>query len=606
MPFQFLQSRSRQFWLKSIGWIALFGTALSLVLFFSNPSDSQNTGSSGLQSTVPSVAQNTVSVDCLTASPDRTVPVSNYSLDDLVLGTNLTSVTDWSTELPFLDGFKSAREWMTQCDAAEAGCKGEWETQERDQLDLDEHGWIKSLPAPEDAPEFTRVGTLLFREIDGRYPGGQYVVLYQGEGKLRYDFDARKDEAASRPGRDVINVTPSGGGIWLQITETDPNKTGNYIRDIHVVPIQYENTFQTEIFNPVFLDRIQKFRAIRFMDWMRTNDSEQGNWADRPKVEDALYSTAKGVPLEVMIALVNRVGANPWFDMPHKATDEYMTNFAQTVKTCLDPRLKAYVELSNEVWNWQFKQAHYALEQGKARWGDKGDAFMQWYGMRAAQMSDIWKQVFADQPDRVVSVIATQTAWRGLENSSLDCPLWVAEGNQPCYQHGFDVFAVAGYFGGRLSDNNYADVFESWLSDPDGGIGKAVQQIEQGNLISGEGFDDSLPSVSNAFQYYQKVSQDRGLRMVAYEGGQHIVNSSNDRLTEFFIELNRNPEMYRLYSQVLDLWKNSGGTLFMHFVVIAKPSKWGSWGALEAVDQTSSPKYDALIDFIDQNPIPTS
>lgn len=598
MPFNFSTPQGRRSLFKSLGLVALFGAVLSLVLVVSRPSDSQNSNPP-MSNSSELLADASTPVDCLTATSASTVRPDDVS--QILLGTNLAAVADWSTQLPFLDGFKSARAWMTQCDASEPGCSGGWDTPERDLLDLDERGWVKSLPAPEDPPEYTRAGTLLFREIEGRYPGGQYVVLYQGEGEIRYGFDAQKDEAASRPGRDIINVTPSDSGILLQITATDPNQTGNYIRDIHVVPIEFEDTFQTEIFNPVFLERLQGFRAIRFMDWMKTNDSEQKDWAGRPQVDDATYATEKGVPLEVMIALVNRLGVTPWFNMPHQSTDEYMAQFANTVKTCLNPNLKAYVELSNEVWNWQFKQAHYALEQGKGRWGqDKGDAFMQWYGMRAAQMSDIWKQVFADQPDRVISVMATQTAWQGLENAALDCPLWVEEGNAPCYQHGFDTYAITGYFSGKLSDGQHSSIIESWLSDPDGGFDKAIRQIRQGDLISGGDFDDTLPGVRNWLQYHRQVAQERGLRLIAYEGGQHLVSSGNEKLTDFFIALNRHPEMYNLYSELLQNWQDAGGTLFMHFSDVGKPSKWGSWGALEAVDQPSSPKYDALMNFIDR------
>jgi hypothetical protein len=590
MAFNILNLFSGRTRSKFLGLAALFGAALCFIVLSSRPSDSQNSAQLG------------ATIDCFEGASARAATVSSLSLDDLALGTNLSGIADWSTQLPFLDAFKSGRPWITQCDSDEPGCSGGWATDEAAQLDLDEFGWVKSLPAPNDPPEYTRVGTLLFREIDGRYPGGQYVVLYQGEGTIEYRYDAEKDESLSAPGRDVINVTPSGRGIWLQITATDPNRTGNYIRDIHVVPIDYEQTFQTDIFNPVFLDKIRKFKVIRFMDWMATNNSEQGEWADRPKVNDAFYSRGKGVPLEIMLALANRLGAHPWFTMPHQSTDEYITNFATQVKTCLDPRLRAYVEFSNEVWNWQFQQAHYALQQGKSRWGeDKGDAHMQWYGMRSAQMSDIWKQVFGDQRDRVATILSTQTAWKGLETSALDCSLWAAEGNRPCYQHGFDAYAITGYFSGRLSDDANKTTIASWMNEADGGFSKAFTQLKQGSVLDDNNTDDTLLGLSDLFQYHQQVSQGKGLRLVAYEGGQHLVQAGDEKITEFFVNLNRQPEMYDIYTQLLNRWKDAGGTLFMHFSDIARPGRWGSWGALEYLEQPGSPKYDALIDFIDQN-----
>lgn len=523
------------------------------------------------------------------APPSQSNPIS------LGLGTNLTGIADWSTQLPFIDGFKSSRSWITKCAPAE-DCSSVWDTEEAKQLDLDPHGWVKSLPASADAPRYSRVATLLYREI-GRYPGGQYVVLYEGDGTIEYDFDAQKDVAASKPGRDLINVTPSDSGILLIVSATDPQKAGDYIRNIRVVPIEFEQTYATDIFNPVFLERIKPFRTLRFMDWMATNNSNQSEWQNRPQLEDKSYAE-KGVPLEIMIALANRLQADPWFNMPHQATDEYITNFAQLVKTELDPKLTAYVELSNEVWNWMFAQAQYALKQGKARWGeDKGDAFMQWYGMRTAQMSDIWNQVFADQRSRIRTIISTQTAWEGLETSALDCSLWVAEGQKPCYQHSLDAYAITGYFSGGLGDEQDRSTVEAWLNDPDGGFKRALTQIEQGGSLK---TDDSLANTKRGFIYHQQVAQQKQLQLVVYEGGQSLVSPNSEKLTEFFIKLNRRPEMYGFYQQLLNDWKAVGGTLFMNFSDIGKPSKWGSWGVLEHVDQTSSPRYDALIDFIDQ------
>jgi hypothetical protein len=515
--------------------------------------------------------------------------------NSLGLGTNLTSINDWSTELPLLDSFKSARGWMTKC-APNTPCSDGWDTHEQSKLDLDEHGWVKSLPAPDDPPEFTQVAALMHREIP-RYPGGKYVVLYEGEGTIEYQFDAKKDEAASKPGRDVINVTPSSQGIYLLITATDPKKTGNYIRNIHVVPIQYENSFKTEIFNPLFLERIKKFGAIRFMDWMRTNDTKQKQWSDRPQVDDFTYSE-KGAPVEIMVELANRMRAHPWFNMPHTADDDYMRNFAQLVKQRLDPKLSVYVEFSNEVWNWMFPQSHYALEQGKSRWGqDKGDAFMQWYGMRAAQMSDIWKSVFDNQRDRVISIISTQTAWRGLEASSLDCSLWVAEGNKPCYQHDIDAYAITGYFTGDLSSGENQGTVEGWLNDSNGAFSRAFTQMGQGGVLPKKDHDDSLAGLNDTFKFHQQIAQQKGLKLVVYEGGQSLTNPNSDKLTNFFIELNRRPEMGKLYSQLLSQWEQTSGTMFMHFSDIGQPSKWGSWGMLEHVDQERSPKYDALMEF---------
>ncbi len=161
----------------------------------------------------------------VTANSKGAVTPSHASFPKTVVGMNLNGIADWSTELPFLDAFKSSRPWITQCVKTDPNCSEQWDTKEYNLLNLDKDGWVKSLPAPGDAPKYTRVSTLLLREIPGYYPSGQYIVLYEGEGTISYGFDAKKDEAASTPGRDVINVdSKKGGGILITITSTDPKK----------------------------------------------------------------------------------------------------------------------------------------------------------------------------------------------------------------------------------------------------------------------------------------------------------------------------------------------------------------------------------------------
>jgi hypothetical protein len=534
------------------------------------------------------------------ASTPVSTPVANLPktiMTNRSLGIGLNGLADYSTQIPFLDAFKTARPWIPQADNA-------WDTNEQDKLDLDENGWVKSLPQPGSGANYTRVGTLMYREIPGTFPTGKYVVLYDGEGEIAYGMEASKIEGESKPGRDVINVNGGGGGIYLQILATDPKKNGNYIRNIRVVPEKYEKTFATQVFNPVWLEKVKPFQSLRFMDWMATNGSSQKDWANRPKPTDYTW-TAKGAPVEIIVDLANRIKADPWFTMPHMATDDYIKNFAQYVKDNLDPQLKAYVEYSNEVWNWQFPQAQYAKEQGEAKWGkDVGDAWMQFNGMRTAQTCDIWKkEVFKADAKRVFCVIGTQTGWKGLEDPVLNAPKWVEEGNEPPYKHGIDGLAVTGYFSGDLGKPENVSKVLSWRNDSDGGFGKVFQQLKTGNLL-GEG--DTVTNTIQSFEYFAKVAKDKGLQMVAYEAGTHIVGigdaTNNEELTEFLIAINKRPEMYEIYQTLLNGWKQNGGTLFNHFVDVGVASRWGSWGALENLNQDGSPRYNALIDFMKKNP----
>ncbi|MGQ4650668.1 cellulose-binding protein [Lyngbya aestuarii] len=549
-------------------------------------------------STSPNNQSTSLKTEATTLTENNTNTAQSNNTKSSALGTNLSGVRDWSTEMPFLDAFKSSRKWITQCASEEPGCNSSWDTHEEDKLDLDESGWVKSLPAPENSLEYTRVGTLLLRGVDP-YPSGKYVVLYEGEGTIEYKFDAQKDEAASQPGRDVINVNPSPNGIHLIIASTDPNKTGNYLRNIRVVLAKNEDSYQSQIFNPKFIDKIKKFSAVRFMDWMDTNNSLQSEWANRPKVEDASYGYEKGVPIEIMVALANRLKVDPWFNIPHRATDEYITNFARLVKEKLDPNLTIYLEYSNEVWNPQFKQFHWLKENGLI---SKASPY-QSYGVRTAQICDSWKSVFEQESKRIKCVMGTQTVNPWVAQQALNCDQWQ---ESPCYKHGIDALAIASYFAGGLGRPEYESAIDSWLNNPKvDEFEQGITQLKNGSVFGKEEY--SVKGLKPLFEDYSKIAQDKGLELVVYEGGTHVVGrggvENNEKLTEFFIKLHRKPELYDIYTEMLEAWKSSQGTrtLFMHFTDIGKPSKWGSWGALEHVEQDGSPRYDALIDFIDKN-----
>ena len=94
-----------------------------------------------------------------------------------------------------------------------------------------------------------------------------------------------------------------------------------------------------------------------------------------------------------------------------------------------------------------------------------------------------------------------------------------------------------------------------------------------------------------------------GVRLGAYEGGQHLVSADvqsqyEPAVTRLFTGVNRHERMGDLYRRYFELWYGNGGDLFMPFVAVAAWGRYGSWGALEYAHQnpTTSPKYQALIE----------
>ena len=512
------------------------------------------------------------------------------------IGTNLAGIADWSTQMPFIDGFKSSRPWIAQCDAAESGCRGNWSTGEEGQLDLDEHGWVRSLPAAADPPEYTRAGTLLYRGVED-YPAGTYHVRYEGRGELRYDYDAKR--IATAPGEDTLDVSPSEAGIFLQIVATDPQ---DYIRNIRVIPATYESALTRSPFNPVFLEKTQPFGVLRFMDWMATNDSQQETWANRPQPQDATYA-ARGVPVEVMVDLANTLGRSPWFNMPHRADEDYVRQFARYVNQHLDPNLPIYVESSNEVWNGQFDQADYAAAEGQRLKLGSGanESRHRWHGKRTAEVLQIWEAAFGADRDRIVGVLGAQAANDWTAEQALE---YLRQQGIFNADAGIDAIAIAPYISLPLSEPKAAAALEQWVrDDPEAALDRLFTEISQGGVLAGGHAGGAVQQAFDRVTDYIELTRREDLALVAYEGGQHLAPlhngmENNRAIVDLFIAANRDPRIGQVYQDYLARWQEQVGGLFVHFSDITAPGKWGSWGALESLYQTQSPKYDALMQAI--------
>jgi hypothetical protein len=482
-----------------------------------------------------------------------------------LLGTNLTAVVDWTAQQPFVDVFKTSRPWISQRQGAAWGEGGD--------LALTPEGWIAALTADQYAE------TLMFTD-DPDYPEGDYTVLYDGEGTITFGV-GNVSVASSERGRIVAKVSRAAGGISLQVRATNPD---NPIRNIRFIMPGYEKTYQNEPFNPNFLKRIERFAALRFMDWMLTNDSTAVTPADLPKVTDATYML-RGVPVEIMVQLANTLHADPWFNMPHRASDDYVRAFASVVHEKLSADLKAYIEYSNETWNSQFSQAQYVIEQGTVLGLGDGDTFLsglRYHSMRAVEIFKIWERVFGDNK-QLVRVLAAQSgnAWTGEQIAT-----W-----QDAFKQA-DVLAIAPYF-----------------SCDDPGNPQTADKVAK--LTVEQLLDRQMANVKPGGCAVQQVTENAAvaktykLKLIAYEGGQHLAGyggaENNEQLTGLFIAANRHPRMKDIYQQYLTMWNKAGGDLFMHFTDVTRFSKFGSWGSLEYLTQpvNEAPKYQALMRYID-------
>jgi hypothetical protein len=476
------------------------------------------------------------------------------------LGINLAGPADWNTELPFIDVFRLSRAWISQ-ERGQGWGKGP-------PLDLDEHGWVRSLQ-PNCFAE-----TPLCTIEGGHYPSGDWTILWEGNGRIEM---SKGRVLQSEAGRMVVNIDSAGGGFFLRLLETNPSDP---VRNIRVLmPGFTEEQVEQNPWTPSFLDRWHGVACLRFMDFQHTNNSEQQSWSDRPTLDDATF-TIKGIPIELLCDLANRQEANAWFCIPHKADDDYVRRFARLVKEQLDPERKAYVEYSNEVWNGQFQQQHYAAEQGqKLGFAEKPwENAWRYTAHRSLEIFRIWEDEFGGR-DRLVCVLPSQAANSYVSQQVLG---WEDAGRHA------DVLAIAPYISMNIperGDNLTASEVATWSPD------QFLDYVEA----------NALPQCIDWMKDNKTVADQYGLQLVCYEAGQHFVGvaggENNEQLTQLLHTVNAHPRMVGIYARYFDAWEENGGDLLCYFSSVSGWSKWGSWGLLQYADDdlTRSPKYTATI-----------
>ncbi|MDQ1469019.1 MAG: hypothetical protein QOJ99_499 [Bryobacterales bacterium] len=508
----------------------------------------------------------------VTAVPRGAAPVPHPGV-----GTNLSQLTDYTRAWPFVDAFKIARPWISQMQGAAWGSGPA--------LQQDANGWIEALQPGQFAE------TIIFdNALDdhANFPTGQYTLLYDGEGTIQFDLSSATI-VSQTPGRMVVAVTSAPYGVFLMITATNP---ANPIRNIRFIMPGFESSYLAQPFHPLFLQRLQHYRVLRFMEWMLSNGSAVRNWADRAAPSDYTYSL-RGVPLEVLIQLTSTLNVTPWFNIPAQASDDYLRQFATTVKTGLRPGAPFYLEYSNETWNTSFSQNGYIQQQG-LNLGLSTDptlAAAYYTAYRSVQMFTIFQSVLGSGAP-MIRVIASQAANSWLSDQTL------------AFQNAFgsaDALAIAPYFncGGQGSGNL------GILGDP--ATANQVTSMTVDQII-----DIELAEVNGcALQEMQSnaaVAKKYGLELVGYEGGQSLVGfngaENNSAMTLLFEQANRSPRMESVYTQYLQNWAASGGDVLVHFNDVGAFTEYGNWGALEYQDQdpNTAPKYRALMTFATQNP----
>lgn len=335
-----------------------------------------------------------------------------------------------------------------------------------------------------------------------------------------------------------------------------------------------EDTYLTQPWEPNWLQKLEPFTAIRFMDWGYTNNSEMRHWHQRTQHSDYTWTQKSGVPYEMWIELCNLKKADAWVCVPHAADDDYIIQMAQLFRDQLDPSLKIYVEYSNEVWNWIFEQAHYchdSLNQSLP-WPER-------LSPRIAHVMQLWTDVFSGQEDRLMRVLGVQHGWYDIGARMLN--QLQADGQADLV----DAISPAAYMG---LNNDY--ISTNWDANTTG-----QQVLDHAAAFT---FDPDEYAMQGWYLYSQLASQN-GKRLLFYEGGQHFTPHPFGTVQPYcdaLVECQTLNGMYDLYRQLFDTLRTLSNQemLFMNFSFIQDTScQYGSWGILQDQFNSQPPYSDA-------------
>ena len=505
--------------------------------------------------------------------------------DPVPLGVNLAFFKDWSTELPLVDVFHSSREWIPSAIGS-----AEWDSGVA--VPTDANGWPLEIPYDNGGNPPQIVKTRVLHAQMTPYPTGAYTLIFEGDGVVTLDLDAFGvfEGGGSYP---FQVTTPTDEDLLLTIERSNP---ADPVRNIHVILPGHANTWQTQPFNPLFLDAISPFSVLRFMDWIEVTGSPLVSWPDRPLLTEARQSTARGVAWEWMIALANEADADAWINIPHLADDDFVRQTARLWRDQLEPGRRVYLEYSNEPWNpdhGTYPQALWMQQRGLAIGlsTDPVTAGARFQAKRSVEVFAIFEDEWGADAGRITTLLSGWIPRLDLTEEIISSAQQTSINGVPVNTSGLQVdsLAVGMYVGWEVADTIIANGELGTIA-----VGEVIGRL-QTEL-------DTEVGPWTALQF--DLAQSYGLDLIGYESGQYLVpngaNVENEALRDLLVAANRDERMYDLYANLIDTWEALGGGLINHYRSVWRPDHWGHLGLLEYLDQPRSeaPKYRALVDHL--------
>jgi hypothetical protein len=408
---------------------------------------------------------------------------------------------------------------------------------------------------------------------------------------------------------DVIISDPNNDQLWITFTNTRRTPSGGTntgVTDIKlmrpVAPGSTQSYPEDRVYTDYFLAALAPFEAIRFMDWTATNTCGDSLWSDRtlwthasqnpPNLPNRTYGwQGRGGSWESVIMLCNLTGKDAWINIPHKATDDYITQLARLFRDGnehtpgLRSDLHLYVEYSNEVWNWAgaFAQTPWVRDKGKSygqplNFDGETDDFtlgLRYKALRTVQISDIFRSTFGDSQmmSRIRPVLEWQQGYNDLTARTLNfIDRWFNKHDSRSTvtnPHPVNYYIYGG------SGSAY------WDPGPVSGTLTIDNIWTMGRMNASVWENDVVLDANWAAAF--------GIKQLAYEGGAIDGDYGNAAVVR---QANGDARMTNNFITHHKAWNHRDGDLLMYFNL--STGQQPGLGILQQIDNLTVPKYQAI------------
>ncbi len=496
-----------------------------------------------------------------TSAPTGAPGVTQKSTVATHLGANLQPIRDWSFTPVYVDLMHQARKFGSPAAP-----------------------WDEAAPLGADGWPVGDFGVVLMTGAS-KYSGnaGTYKLSFRGHAKvtgvatsakvINPSYDAVRDLSSA----DVV-LAANEDQLMLSFTGTGPG-----IKEVKLIRPGYDTAI-SPLFTQTFLSHIARFKTLRFMDWLRTNNNRVTSWESRAAPETTHYASDAGVPWEHIIALANQTQKDIWINLPISVDDDYALQLARLLKRTLNADSKVYLEYSNEIWNGGFEQYNsnraMAMAEVQADPASKliydgttkqDQIAFRRIAKRLKEVSDIFRGVYGDgamftliRPVLGFQVVQSITAQLGLD--------FVA-----------DVYGPPASFFYAIAGAPYFDLGDQQTVD-----GLSTEQV-----LTAMSNSIQRASIVSDLEADQALAAWYGLKFLAYEGGPATFGPGSLAAKK---AANLDPRMLDLCVDYLHRWYQQGGDMMMWFMAGAGDwdTPYGTWELTTDLALPDTPKIKCM------------